>query len=69
MPVTIANCFSETSSPRLGAGEIYAMYKGDRVEAVPTANPPTKRALTNSTRVRGRAAATDENVNSAAAPK
>ena len=46
MPVTMANCCSEPSLPRILAGEVSAMYAGAITEATPTPIPPMTRNST-----------------------
>ena len=67
MPNTIANWFSETIRPRIGAGEISAMYIGELIEAAPTPMPPSKRKATNQNNVGGSAVPMAETRNSTAA--
>ena len=67
MPVMMATWLSDTRRPRMAAGATSAIYNGESIEAVPTAKPPNRRAITNSVRFRGKAAPMAETANSRAA--
>ncbi len=43
MPMTMVSWLTETNLPRIEAGEISAMYMGERFEARPMATPPRRR--------------------------
>ena len=43
IPSTMVSWFIETKRPRSSAGEISAIYIGERFEAMPMANPPSMR--------------------------
>jgi len=51
IPITIVNWFMATSFPRIRAGEISAMYMGERFDASPIATPPSIRQTTNIVKV------------------
>ena len=53
---------TETSRPRTSAGEISAMYIGDKLEARPMPMPPTRRKTTNTVKSPASAVQTAEMV-------
>src|SRR5687767_4691183 len=66
MPITIANWYRLTNVPRIFAGEISEMYKGESIEAAPIPKPPINLANTNCVRLAGIAAPSDEMIKSSA---
>ena len=67
IPKMIVIWFSDTNRPRSLAGDTSAIYRGESIEAAPTARPPSIRAATNSFRFLGNAEPTAEIANTSAA--
>jgi len=67
IPITIVNWLIATIRPRICAGEISAIYKGDNIDAIPTPAPAKNLAIIKISLVGAIAIAIEERANKDAA--
>jgi hypothetical protein len=63
IPITMVSWLIDTNRPRAWAGEISAMYMGERLEANPMPTPPSNRNTLNHAKLHARPVPTAESVN------